>query len=314
MSGLLVLDLSLEHVFARFSDLLAAFVKVSAIEVSVRDGSTWIRLRFARNRVTRLESPTLPYDGATVATVAFGRTMVEENPARFSMPLAIGDEIVGAVAVRSDAIGAYDDADATVVQSLAPYLAVAIRQRILRHTVERERFRAEHDALTGLANRTVLAKSLGDALAHSRRAGERAALLFLDLDGFKNINDRYGHDAGDLVLRLVARRLTRGIRSSDVAARMGGDEFAVLLPKIPNDDVLRALAQKIRAALEKPIRWNQRRLDVGVSLGAALATADSDAQGLLQEADARMYADKHGRARRGGPIGTVAAGRIPKPK
>lgn len=314
MSGLLVLDLPLEQVFARFSDLLAASVRVSAIEVSVRDGSTWIRLRFARNRVTRLESPTLPYDGATVATVAFGRTMVEENPARFSMPLAIGDEIVGAVAVRSDTIGAYDDADATVVQSLAPYLAVAIRQRILRHTVERERFRAEHDALTGLANRTVLAKSLEDALAHSRRAGERAALLFLDLDGFKNINDRYGHDAGDLVLRIVARRLTRVIRSSDVAARMGGDEFAVLLPGIPDVDVMRMLATKVRAALEKPIRWNQRRLDVGVSLGASLAGDDSDAQGLLQEADARMYADKHGRARRGVPIGTAAAARIPRPK
>lgn len=301
MSGLLVLDLPLEQVFARFSDLLAASVKVSAIEVAVRDGSTWIRLRYSRNRVTRLESPTLPYNGATVATVAFGRTMVEENPARFSMPLAIGDEIVGAVAVRSDAIGSFDDADATVVQSLAPYLAVAIRQRILRHTVERERFRAEHDALTGIANRTLLAKSLEEALAHSRRAGERVALLFLDLDGFKTINDRYGHDAGDLVLRLVARRLAQGIRQSDVAARMGGDEFAVLLPKMPNDAVLRAVAEKIRAALEKPMRWNQRRIDIGVSVGAALAVAGSDAQGLLQEADARMYADKHGRARRAAP-------------
>jgi diguanylate cyclase (GGDEF)-like protein len=301
MSGLLVLDLPLEQVFARFSDLLAASVKVSAIEVAVRDGSTWIRLRYSRNRVTRLESPTLPYNGATVATVAFGRTMVEEDPARFSMPLAIGDEIVGAVAIRSDAIGAYDDADATVVQSLAPYLAVAIRQRILRHTVERERFRAEHDALTGIANRTLLAKSLEEALAHSRRAGERVALLFLDLDGFKTINDRYGHDAGDLVLRLVARRLAHGIRQSDVAARMGGDEFAVLLPKMPNDAVLHAVAEKIRAALEKPMRWNQRRLDIGVSVGAALAVAGSDAQGLLQEADDLMYADKHGRARREAP-------------
>lgn len=297
MSGLLVLDLPLEQVFARFSDLLAASVEVSVIEVAVRDGSTWIRLRYARNRVTRLESPTLPYNGATVATVAFGRTLVEEDPARFSMPLAIGDEIVGAVAVRSDNIGAYDDADATVVQSLAPYLAVAIRQRILRHAVERERFRAEHDALTRLANRTLFGKALEDALAHSRRAGERAGLLFLDLDGFKGVNDRYGHDAGDLVLRLVARRLSRSVRESDVAARMGGDEFAVLLPKAPSDAVLRGVAEKVRAALEKPIRWNQRRIAVGVSVGAALASANSDVQGLLQEADARMYADKHRRTK-----------------
>ena len=312
MSGLLVLDLPLESVFARFSDLLAASVEVSAIEVAVRDGPTWIRLRYSGNRVTRLESPTLPYNVATVATVAFGRTMVEEDPARFSMPLAIGDEIVGAVAVRSDAIGAYDDADATVVQSLAPYLAVAIRQRILRHAVERERFRAEHDALTGLANRTLFAKSLEDALAHSRRVGERAAVLFLDLDGFKTINDRYGHDAGDLVLRIVARRLARGIRHSDVAARMGGDEFAVLLRKVHGAALLQMLAEKIRRSLEKPIRWNQRRVDIGVSVGAALAGGKTDVQSLLQEADTRMYADKHGRAQRVTLTGIAAGAQIPK--
>ena len=152
--------------------------------------------------------------------------------------------------------------------------------------------RAIRDPLTGLANRALLEERLRTSLARDARSGEATGVLFLDLDGFKDINDRYGHAAGDEVLRAVADRLTRAVRPSDTVARIGGDEFVILVESA-QPPTLAALAARLRRAVEEPLRVQDVELTVGVSVGSALSErGHSDPQGLLSEADARMYEDK----------------------
>jgi len=158
-------------------------------------------------------------------------------------------------------------------------------ERALRH-------QALHDALTGLPNRLLLHDRLAQALRAARRAERPLALLLLDLDRFKDVNDTFGHDVGDGLLRQVWPRLQRLLRSSDTVARLGGDEFAVLLP----DDGAEAaigVAGKLRAALDAPFVVEEHTLAVDVSIGVALAPAHGDdGPTLLRHADVAMYTAK----------------------
>ena len=162
---------------------------------------------------------------------------------------------------------------------------------------------AHHDALTGLPNRLLLADRLQQALAQAKRKGQRVALLFLDLDGFKPINDTLGHEAGDEVLRQVARRLTDQVRRADTLARIGGDEFVLLLCDLEDDgNRLEAAATSVAAkcieALAVPFVLGQDTCTLGVSIGIALGNGDSSANGLLLAADQAMYQAKEtGRGR-----------------
>jgi len=151
---------------------------------------------------------------------------------------------------------------------------------------------ALHDSLTGLANRTLLYDRLQQTLAGARRNGESLAVLLLDLDHFKDINDTFGHHVGDGVIREVAVRLTAILRGVDTLARLGGDEYALLLPKT---DLLGALetATKLTYALEQPIDLDEQRVHVGASIGIALYpdhAADPDT--ILRHADVAMYSAK----------------------
>ncbi len=153
--------------------------------------------------------------------------------------------------------------------------------------------RASYDALTSLPNRTLLFDRLGQAIAHSRRRDELFAFLFLDLDGFKAVNDHGGHEAGDQVLRIVAERFRNVLRESDTLARLGGDEFAVIAPELLFGDDVEPVAQKLCDALKSPISFAGRDYTVGVSIGIALFPgAAEDANGLYRAADAAMYAAK----------------------
>jgi len=154
---------------------------------------------------------------------------------------------------------------------------------------------AVRDPLTGLANRTLVEERLRGALAHDARTGGTTGLLFLDLDGFKAVNDRHGHAVGDLVLRAVADRLTRGVRPSDTVARIGGDEF-VVLAEGASPAGLPPLVDRLRAAVAEPIALGTLSLEVTVSIGFAVSAAgESDAVALFAAADAAMYAAKRGR-------------------
>ena len=182
------------------------------------------------------------------------------------------------------------------------------RTRLLRDVARRERVEAElmrerallahratHDVLTGLPNRALLFARMEEAYAHgSRDPDRRAAILFIDLDGFKSINDTHGHEAGDRVLTAVASRLKGVVRPSDTVSRLGGDEFAILCDPLLTSESLYGIADRIGAALERPIAIGDgRTVRVGASVGIAeRLTGTGHPQDLLADADAAMYAAK----------------------
>jgi diguanylate cyclase (GGDEF)-like protein len=152
---------------------------------------------------------------------------------------------------------------------------------------------ALHDPLTELPNRTLLADRLGLALDRAQRLGTQLALLFLDLDGFKAVNDSLGHAAGDELLTVVAGRLRGCIRTADTAARLGGDEFAVLLEDVTCAEEAEAAAARILAAVTEPMTVGGRTLVVGTSVGIALGDGTrEDVGALLRNADLAMYQAK----------------------
>ncbi|MCQ4346696.1 diguanylate cyclase [Pseudomonas stutzeri] len=154
---------------------------------------------------------------------------------------------------------------------------------------------AHYDPLTGLPNRLLLYDRIAMALAAQRRQGGSLAVCVLDLDGFKTINDRFGHPAGDLVLREVARRLQALVRASDTAARLGGDEFVVLLPGLAAGAALHQLMQRLIARLGEPIALadDGPQVQVSTSIGIAFACGQQGVDSLIHQADVAMYQAKH---------------------
>ncbi|MEP7058063.1 MAG: EAL domain-containing protein [Caldimonas sp.] len=161
---------------------------------------------------------------------------------------------------------------------------------------------AHHDALTGLPNRTAFMERLEQTMLAARLERTRLALLFVDLDHFKRVNDSLGHSVGDALLRTVAGRLVGALRATDVVARFGGDEFMVLLPGLPADparrDDVERVAQKLLAVIEAPIHVENRPLSVTPSIGIALYPGDGDTPNeMIEHADSAMYRAKaRGRA------------------
>ena len=152
---------------------------------------------------------------------------------------------------------------------------------------------AHRDALTGLPNRHLLLDRFHQAAAQCERQHKRAVLLFLDLDGFKRVNDTFGHLAGDSLLQQVAARLTACIRASDTASRVGGDEFVVLLPEIDGEQNAAAVTQKIRAHLAVPYVIAGTEIELRTSIGMAVYPADGKEYGdLVHVSDREMYQNK----------------------
>ena len=175
---------------------------------------------------------------------------------------------------------------------------VAFRS-VSRDVTERKKFEqklanmATHDALTGLPNRTLLNDRLTMGLALSRRSGNRLAVMMLDLDKFKVINDTMGHDVGDQLLKSVAERLSGVTRKSDTVARMGGDEFVLVLPQISHPTDAARLAQRILDVFHEPFIFNNHKLSITTSIGIAVYPDDGkDIEGLLKSADIAMYQAK----------------------
>jgi diguanylate cyclase (GGDEF)-like protein len=152
--------------------------------------------------------------------------------------------------------------------------------------------RALHDSLTGLPNRALLFERIGVALARQERSGARFAVLFVDLDDLKTVNDTLGHAAGDELLRVTATRLHDELRTTDTPARLGGDEFAALLDDPGDDHDLENLGRRLLDRLGGPISWDPLRLRASVSIGVATSEHISSADELIRRADAAMYRAK----------------------
>ncbi|MBN2581826.1 MAG: EAL domain-containing protein [Planctomycetes bacterium] len=155
---------------------------------------------------------------------------------------------------------------------------------------ERIRLLAYYDSLTNLPNRTLLVDRLKTCLARARRTGNQVGVLFLDLDRFKNINDSLGHRAGDLLLQGVAERIRKVIRDSDTVARMGGDEFVVIVPDAAQSVDIASAAQRIAESMTRPILVDGRELTIRASIGISVFPGDGqDADALMKHADVAMY-------------------------
>ena len=164
-----------------------------------------------------------------------------------------------------------------------------------KQTEEKLRFRANHDALTGLPNRRLFEDRLQSAIASALRHGERFALMLVDLDRFKGVNDRFGHLAGDALLVEVGRRLQRCVRASDTVARLGGDEFAVILGEVGGREDAVEVAARICTSMAEPFELGEGVAQIGASVGIALGPQDdADAEELQRRADAALYTVKHG--------------------
>jgi diguanylate cyclase (GGDEF)-like protein len=163
---------------------------------------------------------------------------------------------------------------------------------------------AYHDALTGIANRALLVERITQGLCAAQHRGDALALLFIDLDWFKLVNDRWGHEAGDAVLVAIAQRLQSMVREADTVARFGGDEFVIVLGETCSAAALTAVMEKVTAAIAEPIIWKGTLLRIGASVGLARYPEDGlDAHSLLQRADESMYSEKARRQSRAGRYG-----------
>lgn len=230
------------------------------------------------------------------------------------VPLNSHQGTIGALALRSHSGDThYTEKDQALLQFVSAQIATAVERKQLH---EQLKYTARYDELTNLPNRRLLFDRLDTALARTRRNQGRMALLYADLDQFKAVNDTFGHAAGDALLRGVAERLARCVRDVDTVARIGGDEFVVLLENIQVSSHAAVVADRIRAALHQPLIFNERKLCITPSIGIALYPEHGDeAQQLLRHADEAMYAAKKaatGVGRRASdravPVMTPAAG------
>jgi diguanylate cyclase (GGDEF)-like protein len=161
---------------------------------------------------------------------------------------------------------------------------------MLEAQVSSNQWLALHDELTGLPNRRLFAARLTAAIEHCERRNTGLALVVLDLNNFKRINDTLGHVAGDQVLREVGATLRKSIRATDTVARLGGDEFIIVATDMANEGSVERFTESLRSALERPMTINEEAMVVGASFGFAIYPRDAkDATKLLRLADQRMY-------------------------
>lgn len=206
------------------------------------------------------------------------------------VPLVDQTAPIGALMLKAAADTRYSDKDRELLGFVSAQVATAIERSRLKAELLRA---ARYDELTGLPNRRLFHDRIDTALARSRRKNGRVALLYLDIDDFKAVNDSLGHDAGDLLLREIARRLERCVRKADTVARLGGDEFVVILEDIRGPDDATAVADKIHHSLQQPVAIADHLLNTQASIGIALHPGDGDdADSLIKHADQRMYRRK----------------------
>jgi diguanylate cyclase (GGDEF)-like protein/PAS domain S-box-containing protein len=217
------------------------------------------------------------------------------------VPLEVGDKIIGVVVAQSrTASTVYTEKELEIMEFVSTQIAVAIErkraQQALIESRESLRYLAHHDPLTMLPNRLLFYERLNHAIAQVRRYNRHMALLFVDLDNFKAVNDGYGHDVGDLVLQEVARRLQGCVREVDTVARIGGDEFTIILAEITHPADAGIVAQKILRVLASPYHAKDGELTITASIGGSIFHGgDKEMDDIIKHADNAMYRAKRTR-------------------
>ncbi len=214
------------------------------------------------------------------------------------MPLMHADTTVGVLKVMSPNVDGFSAADAGALRLTAELIAAAMFHAA-RNEANELYLRATHDALTGLPNRALFYDRLRQSMHTALRANGRLGILNIDMDGLKPINDGYGHRAGDAALREIATRMLGAVRRSDTVARVGGDEFAVILPNVGGRDDVDARRMRLAQQVGEPFEFEGRPLALGVSVGVALLPDDgTDMTALIEHADQAMYEAKRMRGPR----------------
>lgn len=221
--------------------------------------------------------------------------------AAFTFPLRSEAGALGALDLYRDKPGPLDPASMAAAQTLADvaaaYLLNAQARADLQDSSDRSRERSLHDALTGLPNRVLFLERLDHAVLRGSRSGKTSAVLFVDLDRFKQVNDLFGHSVGDRLLVGVARRISPLLRPGDTLARLSGDEFVILCEDLDGPDEVDAIAERIRTALERAFVLSGTHVEITASVGIAFSGVGGQlSEELLGDADAAMYMAK----RRGG--------------
>jgi diguanylate cyclase (GGDEF)-like protein len=209
-------------------------------------------------------------------------------------PISIGDDVFGAIGLlgREARKTPFTDADREFVRLIGTFVGPSVERKLQRERLDALAF---YDSLTGLCNRAMLFEHLEAAVEKARREESRLALHYIDLDGFKAVNDTAGHAAGDFVLKHVARRLQAKVREGDMVARIGGDEFVVVQTMIDSPGAMEALAERLIAAISQPYVIEDRTFTIGASIGIAThSLATQNVTDLLSAADRALY---HAKAR-----------------
>lgn len=232
--------------------------------------------------------------GAALTAMAGQALSCEDGGCWVAVPLVAQQDTIGALVLKCTPGTHYSERDKALLHFVAAQVAIAIDRAQLKAELLRA---ARYDELTGLANRRLVHDRICSALARAARSRGSFALLYVDLDKFKQVNDTLGHACGDRLLQEVARRLQHAVRASDTVGRLGGDEFVVLLEEVGTRAAAEALAQKLRREIAQPLELGGSTVRVAASIGIALYPADGDGlDPLLAHADQAMYADKRSKA------------------
>ena len=228
------------------------------------------------------------------------------------LPLTIEDRVIGVLTLQSYEKNAYTEKHRVLLEALGPYVAIAIENSLIHDRVEelnrvilgekaeleqaalRINHLANHDSLTGLPNRRLLFELLQKSFDIASRSGSKVGVIYVDLDNFKPINDRFGHFAGDHALVIMSERLKSILRASDTVARVGGDEFIAVLTNAPDRLAIELAAKKILEECGRPISLEGEECCMGLSMGIAVYPDDGDhIDDLVNHADSAMYRIKH---------------------
>ncbi len=228
---------------------------------------------------------------AHALSLPFGHAPVERG---LFLPVIRSEQVVAIMGVGNK-FRAYDQQDASLVQQVADIAYDYVERSRVEQQIQKMAF---YDVLTGLPNRRLLTDRLEQLIAQARREKTTIAVCYLDIDNFKPVNDRWGHEVGDQLLAAYTHRLKRELRDSDTLARIGGDEFVLVLPAVDSARAVDRLMKRLLEVSARPIRIHHRRIELSVSIGITMfPNDDMDADGLIRDADHAMYmAKRRGRS------------------